>query len=102
MVYYWNDRWHHYMEFDAVEWWMINHYSYYRRLRVQQERKDFYKASDLSKEYGFQLVRPGRAPHSLDPWDIEARATKADSKSWKAMNRCRKHWGKKKYGQYLE
>ena len=101
MYYWWSDRLQHYTEYDAPEWWMIFGSSYYRRLRVQQERREWYKTYDLAKEFGFESLIPRRAPHSLDPWDIEARSTKADSKSWKALNKCNKQYQKKKYDQYL-
>jgi len=101
MVYYWNDYCQYYMEFDAVKWWMVNTTSYYRRIQTQQERREWYRAYDLAKEYGFDQLIPRREPHSLDPWDIEARSIKADMKSWKALDRCRKQWGKKKYKEYL-
>lgn len=90
-----------YDEYNAVKWWMINPYPYFRILKVEQERREWFNARDLSKEYGYNFIRGKRNPHAIDPWDLEKTPSRMSMGSWKDLNKCRRQWQKKKYNKYL-
>lgn len=97
--YYWGLHIVGYEEYVTPEWWMVKTHHYYRGMRVQQERREWFKAKELSMEYGFKLTRDIRNPYYINPWTIEKHSSRYVMKSWKALNKCRKQWQKKKYKQ---
>jgi len=73
-------------------WWMLYNYSYFRRIRVNQERVRWYR--DIEEPV---KLRKRRGPVYLDPWTIEKNASIMCSKSWKHLYKIRKQWQKPKY-----
>lgn len=101
MFYYWRKFSQKYYGYITVQWWMINPFPYFRRLKVEHERREWFSARDLSREYGYIFNRGKRNPHAINPWDLEKVSSRMSMSSWKELNKCRRQWQKKKYNKYI-
>lgn len=84
------------LEFPAPEWWMVKDKgnSYYRHIRTVQEHKENSFAAIDKNYYGYK-VRGKRLGSLPNPWD-DYKVGKTSFKSWKALSKNKKQWGKKK------
>ena len=79
---------------NILEWWMLNQYNYYRRIRVTQEIRRFVQDKAEQNEFGFKL-RGRRNNGYMNAWNLERISTRVVMKSWKALTKCRKQYEKK-------
>ena len=95
MVKYYHNYYQDYIEYDTVEWWMLNQTTYFRHIRTTQERRENTKASEEKNFYGYK-VRGKRSKKCLpDAWDDHSNS-KIACKSWKDLYKVRKQYLKPK------
>lgn len=97
MVYYFHrgfsERW---IEYDAVEWWMITpHLHYYRHSKTYQEIRTNLKIDEDANEYGYKHTRGNRKRHTIDAWN-DFGISCMESKSWKKHYKIKKQYEKPK------
>ena len=79
---------------EILEWWMLYHYNYYRRIKVTQECRRFVQDKAKQNKFGFKL-RGRRNNSYMNAWNLERVSTRTSMKSWKALVKCRKQYEKK-------